>query len=155
MRVLTIVQVLVIIPENHRVRFFVENSPDDEIRSWIQDLLAGNGSPSSRGTYATKTMKNDLEAICSLYLEKLKTGRKVVEHPYEKMIRNPEDDLPMLIRIAIPLSDKSLFERVLAFKANSLPLDIYFEIGSAMKRLGLDWCCDGYECFWSLLVANF
>lgn len=109
---------------------------------------------SSKDEDVTENARNDLEAICSLYLEKLLKTRKVVENYwyYHPHIRDPIDDVAMLIRVAITLSDKSLFDKALAVKADRLSLDVSFGIGSAMKRLGLDWCRDGYELFLSLPI---
>ena len=102
---------------------------------------------SSKDEDVTDNARNDLEALCSLYLEKLKRPREVAENYYQPKVWNLSDDLVMLIRVAITLSDKSLFEKVLAFKADCLSLDVSFGIGSAMRSHGLEWYRDGYERF--------
>ena len=53
--------------------------------------------------------------------------------------------LKIVLISAITLRDRTLFENVLQFEAMALSLDAYYEISSAIRTLGLDWCRHGYD----------
>ena len=144
---LTRAQVLVLMPDDDRISFFVKNCIDCDIRSWMERLMSEYHTNLSTDSELAEQSKAELENLYSTYFKALQADTGSVIQLYD-----PIEGLSFLIRGALVLNNKTLFDEFVAHDAGSLPQQLFFDIGNKTNDITLDWCRDG--CVQEIIILK-
>ena len=134
-----------IIQEDYRIGFFVNNcQDDDEIQSWIDRLMDEyHAIPSDNARVVEKT-RTELENLCFKYFQKLHKRSIVFQGAALFEPRDPTKGLICLIRAAITIYNKAFFDEIVVYCAASLPQVLCSIISNALNGINFIWCQEGY-----------
>ena len=104
----------------------------------MERLMAEYHANLSTDQQLAEQSRTELENLYSTYFKALQEDTASVIRLYDLV-----EGLAFLIRGALVLSNKTLFNEFIVYDAASLPQQLFFDIGNKMNDITLDWCQDG------------
>lgn len=137
---LIIIQVILIMPEIHRMKFLVANSSETELNRWITRLLTQLSSQphDSEEIDDMEENKSELLYICEMCMKRLDSGAPKGHDTYF-WSKDCIGLLQNIIRSALLLVNGALFKSALFIRPSKLPRKVFHDIGKRIDISKLDW----------------